>query len=81
MLYSYLQKAIIKYGLTYGRRDPERGAEGERDRVNPRLETLRQKDYRKALLWREPSRGGDRRGNPVRGRVISQVKGQRRGLI
>ncbi len=25
--------------------------------------------------------GGDRRGNPVQGRVISQVKGQRRGLL
>ena len=43
------------------------------------LETLRQKDYRKEFLWREPRvgapKGQDRRG------VISQVKGQRLDLL
>jgi len=41
---------------TDGRRDPAKGAEGERDWINLRLETLRQKDYRKEFLWRDPSR-------------------------
>ena len=44
------------------------------------LETLRQKDYRKEFLWREPCveppKGQDRRGW-----VISQVKGQRLDLL
>jgi len=39
---------------TDGRRYPAKGAEGERDWINLRLETLRQKDYRKEFLWREP---------------------------
>jgi len=34
----------IEYESAYGRRNPAKGAEGERERISLYLETLRQKD-------------------------------------
>jgi len=57
----------IEYESAYSRRNPAKGAEGERDtQVIVCLETLRQKDYRRFVLWRDPSRlVGHRRGKPA----------------